>query len=165
MVIDPSKVKRSKLQRPRFSVVYFRSPHYQEGLLDEKLGWNQIIHSLTPLYNMVERTLQKSFLWGFSRWILRVLEPETPACKGRRLWHWTGDSGQRIWPPKLGFHLSGASLCCLPRVFEKGLQRLWGICTREPETPAFTDRRLRTPKSGDFGVSRHQRLDSWEGYK
>jgi hypothetical protein len=38
MVIDPSKVKRSKLRRPRFSIVYFRSPHYQEGLLDEKLG-------------------------------------------------------------------------------------------------------------------------------
>jgi hypothetical protein len=36
--IDPSKVKRSKLRRPRFLVVCFRSPYYQEGLLDEKLG-------------------------------------------------------------------------------------------------------------------------------
>jgi hypothetical protein len=83
--IDPSKVKRSKHRRPRFLVVYFRSPYYQEGLLDEKLGWNQILHSLTPLCNMVERTLQKSCLWGFSGRRLRVSEPETPACKGRRL--------------------------------------------------------------------------------
>jgi hypothetical protein len=151
MVIDPSKVKRSKLRRPRFLVVYFRSPHYQEGLLDEKLGWNQIIHYLTPLCNMVERTLQKSSLWGFSGRRLRVSEPETPACKGRRLWLWTGDSGQRIRPPKLSFHPSGASLCCLPGVFEKGLRRLRGLCTREPENPAFTGRRLRvtleTPNS------------------
>jgi hypothetical protein len=64
--INPSKVKRSEHRRPRFSVVYFRSLYYQEGLLDEKMGWNQIIHSLTPLCNMVERTLQKSCCWGFS---------------------------------------------------------------------------------------------------
>jgi hypothetical protein len=93
MVIDPSKVKRSKLRRPRFSVVYFRSPHYQEGLLDENLAWNQIIHSLTPLCNMIERTLQKSCFWGFSGRRLRVSEPENLACKGRRLWLWTRDSG------------------------------------------------------------------------
>jgi hypothetical protein len=115
--INPSKVKRSKLQRPRFSVVYFRSPYYQEGLLDEKLVWNQILHSLTPLCNMVERTLQKSCLWRFSGRRLRALEPETPSCKGRRLWLWARDSGQRIWPPKLVFHPSGASLCCPSGVF------------------------------------------------
>jgi hypothetical protein len=155
MVFDPSKVKRSKHQRPRFSVVYFRSPHYQEGLLDEKLGWNQILHYPTPCCDMVERTQQKSCCWGFSGQKLRVSEPETPACKGRRLWLWTGDSGQRIWPPKLGFHPSGASLCCLPGVFEKGPQRLRGLCTREPETPAFTGQRLRvTPESPDFKVRR-----------
>jgi hypothetical protein len=143
MVIDPSKVKRLTLRRPRFLVLYFRSPHYQEGLLNENLGWNQIIHYLTPLCNMVERTLQKSYLWEFSRQRLWVSEPETPACKGRRLWLWTGDSGQRIRPPKLGFHPSGASLCCLPGVFEKGLRRLRGLCTREPETPALIGRGLR----------------------
>jgi hypothetical protein len=157
MVIDPSRVKRSKLRKPRFSVVYFRSLFYQEGLLDEKLGWNQILHYLTPLCNMVERTLQKFCCRGFSGRRLRVSKPETPACKGRRLWLWTGESGQRIQPPKLSFHPSGASLCCLPGVFEKGLQRLRGLCTREPETPAFTARRLRvTPETPDSKVQRLQ---------
>jgi hypothetical protein len=46
--IDPSKVKRSKHRRPRFLVVYFRSLYYQEGFLDKKLGWNQILHILHP---------------------------------------------------------------------------------------------------------------------
>jgi hypothetical protein len=153
--IDPPKVKRSKHWRPRFLVVYFRSPYYQEGLLDEKLGWNQILHSLAPLCNMVARTLQKSCLWGFSKRRLRVSEPETPDCKGWRLWLWAGDSGQRIWPPKLIFHPSGASLCCPSGVFEKTLRRLRGFCTREPETPALTGRRLQvTPETPDSKVGR-----------
>jgi hypothetical protein len=157
MFIDPSKVKRLKPRRPRFLVVYFRSPYYQEGLLDEKLGWNQILHYLTPLCNMVERSLQKSCLWGFSGRRLRVSEPETLACKGRRLWLWTRDSGQRIRPPKLGFHLSGASLYCPSGVFEKTLRRLWGFCTREPETPALTGQRLRvTLETPDSKVRRLQ---------
>jgi hypothetical protein len=155
MFVDPSKVKRSKHRRPRFSVVYFRSPYYQEGLLDEKLGWNQILHYLTPLCNIVERTLQKSCCRGFSGRRLRVSEPETPACKGRRLWLWTRDFGQRIRPPKLVFHPSGASLCCPSRVFEKTLRRLRGLCTREPETPALTGQRLWvTPETPDSIVRR-----------
>jgi hypothetical protein len=143
MFVDPSRVKRSKHRRPRFLVVYFRSLYYQGGLLDEKLGWNQILHYLTPISDMVERTLQKSCCRGFFGRRLWVSEPETLACKGRRLWLWTGDSGQRIRPPKLGFHPSGASLYCLSGVFEKGHRRLWGFCTMEPETPALIGRRLR----------------------
>jgi hypothetical protein len=139
MVIDPSKVKRSKLRRPRFLVVYFRSPHYQEGLLDEKLGWNQIIHYLTPLCNLVERTLQKSWLWGFSRRRLWVSEPETPACKGQRLWLWIGDSGQRIRPPKLGFSPKWCKPLLPPR-------SLW---KRTPETP-----RSLHQGAGDSGLYR-----------
>jgi hypothetical protein len=83
---------------------------------------------------MVERTLQKSYYWGFSGRRLRVSEPESPACKGRRLWLWTGDSGQRIRPPKLGFDPSGASLCCLPGVFEKGLRGLRGLCSKAKDS-------------------------------
>jgi hypothetical protein len=94
--INPSKVKRSKHRRPRFLVVYFRSPSCQGGLLNETLGWNLIILLTSPLCNLVERTLQKSCCWGFSGRRLRPSEPETPACKGRRLWLWAGDSGQRI---------------------------------------------------------------------
>jgi hypothetical protein len=136
--INPSKVKRSKHRRPRFSVVYFRSPFYQEGSLYEKLGWNQITHSLTPLCNMVERTLQKFCCWGFSRRRLQASVPKTPACKGRRLWLWAGDSGQRIRPPKLGFSPECANLCCPSGVFERTLRRLQGLCAREPETPGDT---------------------------
>jgi hypothetical protein len=55
--------------------------------------------------------------------------------------------------PKVIFHPSGASLCCHSGVFEKTLRSFRGFCTREPETPALTGRRLRTPKSGDSGVS------------
>jgi hypothetical protein len=121
--INPSKVKRLKHQRPRFSVVYFRSPYYQEGLLDEKLGWNQIIHSLTPLCNMVERTLQKSCYWGFSGRRLWASEPETD----QRLWPWARDSGQRIRPPKIGF----SPEWCRPLL---PLRSLW---KDSPETPRF----------------------------
>jgi hypothetical protein len=116
-------------------------------------SWGEIkSYTLTPLCNMVERTLQKSCCWGFSGRRLRVSEPETLACKGRRLWLWTRDSGQRIRPPKLGFDPSCASLCCLPGVFEKGLRRLRGMCTKvrdsdpyKPETSGASQTRF-SPK-------------------
>jgi hypothetical protein len=55
-------------------------------------------------------------------------EPETP----------TKESGL----PNSVLRLSGASLGCLSGVFERTPQRLRGFCTREPETPVLTGRRL-----------------------
>jgi hypothetical protein len=84
-------------------------------------SWGEI-KSYTPL----------QYGWEISAGImpLEIFWAETPACKGQRLWLWAGDSGQRIRPPKFGFHPSGASLCCLSGVFEKTLRssggpRIW----------------------------------------
>jgi hypothetical protein len=142
--INPSKVKRWKHWRPRFLVVYFRSPYYQGGLLDEKLGWNLIVLPTSPLCNLVKRTLEKSYCWGFSGRRLWASEPETPACKGRRLWLWAGDSNQRIRPPKLGF----SPEWCKPLL---PLRSLWKDC---PETLGF----LRQG-AGDSGPYRPETLD------
>jgi hypothetical protein len=141
MVIDPSKVKRSKHRRPRFLVVYFSSPHYQEAMK----RWGEI-KSYTTLHPVVIwlRELCRNpavgdFLGGDSGLQSRRLRPARPEAL-------TLD--RRLRPPKLGFHLSGASLCCLPRVFEKGLRRLRGLCTREPETPGDTgDSGLQSPET------------------
>jgi hypothetical protein len=171
MFIDPSKVKRSKPRRPRFLVVYFRSPYYQEGLLDEKLGWNQILHYLTPLCNMVERSLQKSCLWGFSGRRLRVSEPETPACKGGDFDSGSETPAKESGLPKSVFTRVVQASVARPEslkrhsgdseVFAPGSQRLRPVHAGD----SGWHRRLRTPKSGDSGVSRPQRLDFCEGYK
>jgi hypothetical protein len=164
MFVDPSKVKRSKHRRPRFLVVYFRSPYYQEGLLDEKLGWNQILHYLTPFCNMVERTLQKSCCRGFSGWRLRPAKagdfdsrPETPAKEsGLPNSIFTRVVQASVASPESLKRDSGDS-----EVFAPWSRRLWPLQGGD----SGWHRRLRTPKSGDSEVSRPQRLDFWEGYK
>jgi hypothetical protein len=73
--------------------------------------------------------------------------------QSRRLWLWARDSGQRIRPPKLIFHPSGASLCCPSgdsEVFVPKSQRLRSLQAGD----SGWHRRLRTPKSRDSGVSR-----------
>jgi hypothetical protein len=138
--VDPSKWKDRSFEDLDFRLCILGLRTIKRGC--SMKSWGEIkSYTLTPLWNMVERTLQKSWCWGFSGRRLRVSEPETPACKGRRLWLWTGDSGQRIQPPKLGFDPSGASLCCLR-----------GICTKagdsnpyRPETPGASQTRF-SPK-------------------
>jgi hypothetical protein len=90
-------------------------------------SWGEIMLVLitSPLCNFLEIILQKSCCWRFSGRRLQPSEPETPACKGNRLWFWAGDFGQRIWPPKLVFHPSGASLWSHSGVSEETGWRLW----------------------------------------
>jgi hypothetical protein len=167
MVIDPSKVKRSKLRRPRFLVVYFRSPHYQEGLLDEIKSYT-ILHPFAIwLRGLCRNPAFGDFMGGDSGSQSRRLRPPKAGDFDSRPETLAKESGL----PKSVFtrmvQASVASLESLKKdsgdseVFAPGSRRLRPLQAGD----SGWHRRLRTPSPETPGLVDPQRLDSWEGYK